>query len=204
VLAASTVQAAVKGLRTAAMTGGLRVLAYLAVIVGANLVLVASAQYPENVDIFGAEWAFFGMFATVSVLLLQSVRVARYAGLGAITLLLFVFMHKRAGDAFGSGSGEVLREARVLNSDYAQLRPYCGPQMAQGLKFVFPERPLGAFYFFTGGDEGPEKLLMPFICETETTAPMAYDYAGNPQPDRAGDLVVSFNKDLTIRDISKK
>ena len=53
VLAASTVQAAVKGWRTAAMAGGLRVLAYLAVIFGANLVLVASAQYPENADIFG-------------------------------------------------------------------------------------------------------------------------------------------------------
>ena len=203
-LVAITGYAATKGRGDTAMAGAQRVLAYLAVLFIANMVQVAPALYPDNSYILPAEWAFFGMMATVFVLLLQADRVARYAGLGAIALLLLIFLHKRVGDTFGWGSSEVLREGGVLNGDYTRLRPYCGPQMAQGMKFVFPERPLGFFYFFTGGDEGPEKLLVPFICETATAAPIAYDYTGDLKPDHPGELVVAFNSDLTIRVVSKK
>jgi hypothetical protein len=184
--------------------GGARVLAYLAVIFAANIGLVAGAQFPDDFYLLIAEWAFLSLAAASFVLLQGAVRVVRLSGLAALGVLLVVFLHKRAGDLFVWGNGEVLREAHVLAADYAQLRPYCGAPMAQGMKFVMPTRPLGFFYFFRGGNDGPDQLLPMFICERPVAAAMAYSYDGNATPDRPDELIVTFTRDFSVASVSQK
>ncbi len=184
-------------------SGGVRVFAYLAVIFATNMALVARARYPDNFYLFTAEWAFLGFLGTAFVLLLRAGLAVRTAGLGALSVLLVIFLHKRIGDMSGWGSGELLREARVLAADYARLRPFCGAGMAQGMSFIFPEPPLGLFYFFRGGSDGPEQLVAPFICNDKVTAPMSYSYNGRTTSE-PGTLKVTFNQDLTIQAVSKK
>jgi hypothetical protein len=186
------------------LSGGMRVLTYFAVILGVNMVLVAGAAYPEDFYLLVAQWAFLGFLATALVLVWSAGAVSRLVALAALTVLLVIFVHKRIGDMAGGSDGDLLREAHVLNADYARLRPYCGAQMAQGMQFVFPEHPLGFFYFFRGGSDGPEQLLAPFLCEGGPAAPMAYSYDGNATQSHPGEIMVVFNQDLSIRNISKK
>ena len=204
VLAVLAVSGCVAAMRTRQVEGLIGGLAYLLVILGANLVLVLRAQYPDNFYLLVADWAFIGEIGSCYAILSATGRPVRYVGFAAIAVLALVFLHKRSGDMFGWGSGELLREAHALNAGYTQLKPYCGERMSHGVKFVFTEHPLGQFYFFRGGKEGPDQFVGSFICADGSSPPMAYSYDGNVAPDHAGQLVVLWNPDLSIRVIAGK
>ena len=91
----------------------------------------------------------------------------------------------------------------MLGAGYKTIGRYCSPCMVDGLKLVFPLQPSASWFFFRGGDEHPDQLVGAYICNDGQSPVMSYSFDGSEQPDRPGQVVAIWNRDLAVQEIKR-
>jgi hypothetical protein len=172
----------------------MRASGYLGAILLANLVLVAKAQHPSDFYLYLGAWAFYGGIAAAFASLRPKAGWDRWLLAVPKLGLVAVFVAARAS-AMSGPTGDLARihTAHLILAGYERIVPYC-PQAAQtGLKLSFSAIPLGQWYYFRGIDEKPDQLVGAFICGRTPPFFMSYDFSGGDQPDRPGEVVVTWD-----------
>ena len=181
-----------------------RVTGYLVAVWLATMALVMGAQYPGDYYLLVTEWAFISWVAVTMVAAEQFPRTLRYAVVAATGGLSIVFFLGRAREfSAPDGDWRRIREAHLLGTGYEIIGRYCSPLMVDGLKLVFPLHPAAGWFFFRGGDEHPDQLVGAYICNDGQSPAMTYSFNGSEQPDRPGQVVAIWNRDLAVREIMR-
>ena len=168
------------------------------------MALAIGAQYPGDYYLLVTEWAFISWVAVTIVAAEQLPGTLRYVVVAAAGGLSIAFFLGR-GREFSESDGEWqrIREAHLLGAGYKTIGRYCSPCMVDGLKLVFPLQPSASWFFFRGGDEHPDQLVGAYICNDGQSPVMSYSFDGSEQPDRPGQVVAIWNRDLAVQEIKR-